>query len=86
MSLWWAFHLISNIVNQISFRLGMRSDDPDLLHALAWVDLATIGWDVALLLIEIKLVKGLTDLQDHRASTLFARASGTPPGQWPMQG
>jgi hypothetical protein len=64
---WWAIHLFSAIVNQISLRVGMRSEDPSVLLSMAWVDFAMLGVDSVLLFIEIKLVQKLTDLQDERA-------------------
>jgi hypothetical protein len=80
---WWVFHLISGILNQVSSRIGMRTEDADVLYTIAWLDLGLIGWDVARLLMEIKIVKGLTDLQDQRAATHAATpvAAYAPYGQ-----
>jgi hypothetical protein len=69
---WWAMHLISAIVNQISFRVYQRSEDAEVLLAVAWVDLFMLGFDILLLLVEIGLVRRLTNLQEQRAAATGA--------------
>ena len=67
LGIWWAMHLISNVLNQISFRISLRSEDVEVLLPLAWLDLGLLGFDIALMLVEIWIVRRLTDLQQERA-------------------
>jgi hypothetical protein len=75
---WWAAHLLSNLANNVSLRVGMRSESADVLYGVAWLDVFLIVFDIAVALVEIWLVKTLTDMQDARASA--AAAYGSPVG------
>lgn len=81
---WWAMHLASPIVGGVSAGVAMRSEDFEVLRVLAWVDLSTVAFDVLLLLLEIRIVRRLTDLQERRADLVlgFAGAPTATP-TWP---
>jgi hypothetical protein len=75
---WWAIHLISNVANNISTRVGMRAEDPSVLYGIAWLDLCLIFFDVGVAFVEIWLVRTLTGLQDSRADSAAAAAAAYP--------
>lgn len=79
---WWGMHLVSRVVNQASTRIGMRSEDPETLLAVAWVDLAMLAFDIVLLLVEIRIVRGLTELQERRADAVGVPS--LPAATWPQ--
>ena len=73
---WWALHLVSSVVSLASFRVGLRYEDPRTLLAVAWVDLGMLAFDSVLLILEIRLVQALTDLQERRADAVGAVPAG----------
>jgi hypothetical protein len=76
---WWALHLISAFLNQGSARIGFHTEDRTTMLAFAWLDLALLALDAALLLIEIRLVRTLTTLQESRADAMALTPPAAPP-------
>ena len=81
LGVWWAIHLLSNIANQVSFRVGMKTEDADLLYGIAWLDLFLLLFDSGVALVEIWIVKTLTNMQGARAEA--AAASAVPAYPYP---
>ena len=67
---WWALHLFSSVVNEASVVAGLRSEEPMVQVAVAWVDVGMLVVHAVLLLVEIRVVRGLTELQERRADAV----------------
>lgn len=80
---WWTLYLASTIVSLLSVSLGIRTDNLDVLLALAWVDLMMLAVDTVLAYVEIRLVLQITNLQDERATAPAPALVATPyPAGW----
>jgi len=79
---WWTLWIISNFLNQIGFRMSMRTNDADGLRAADKFDIFTMPFDIASLLVYISLVKGLTELQ-REAEANYRAVTVAPPLQTP---
>lgn len=76
---WWALHVTVFIAGNFS-GVGNVSEDPDVLYGIAWLDLLLLVVGVSLALVEIWIVKTLTQMQDDRASGATAwQAAPAPP-------
>lgn len=81
---WWAMHLVSLVVHLASIGIHPAANELRTLQLLAWVDLAMLAFDAALLWVEIRIVRGLTDLQERRADALgIPDGAGAPAGASP---
>jgi hypothetical protein len=76
LSWWWALHLLSLAVALVSLSIGLRSDEPSAQLKVAWIDLGMLGVEVAVLLLEIRIIRGLTELQERRADAVGIPAAG----------
>lgn len=82
---WWAVHLVSTVVGPgmiLGLGLGLGSEDPAAQLKVAWVALVISAFDITLLLVEIRLVRALTDLQERRADAIGVPLHVAPAGAW----
>lgn len=98
IGVWWTMYLLSHLAGAFSALGEMSSGNKELLYAFAWFGFFLLVFGVALALVEIRVVRSLTDLQDARAGSFGtapfagsagaygAAAGGHPAGFYPEAG
>lgn len=70
---WWAFWIASNILAQISARMGMRAEAFEDMRAVAYIDLATGPISIVAALLFLRIVRAITAAQaDRGPAEVFA--------------
>jgi hypothetical protein len=73
LTLWWVFWLITNIANNISLRMSLRTEDPALLQLSVYLGLIGSITSFPLYFAAKKLIEEITDGQGrflHRNTTV----------------
>lgn len=69
MPWWWGFWVLSNVLDQVSFRLSMRGDDVDTLIAANIAGMAGSVTDVVACLLLIPIVRQVYAMQTRTPAT-----------------
>lgn len=72
--LWWAMWIISNVFNNISTRLGLRSSTLDDHITSFWLDIIASVLTIVAALLAINVVNAITKRQEERYKRLAASA------------
>ena len=73
---WWAAWLASLVVAWGSAWWWVRFEDVGAMRVASWIDLGILALDVAAVLLQIRVVRGLTQLQERRADAVGIPAAG----------
>ena len=81
---WWAMHLVTFFVSVSTVRIALRPKDPATEAVAAAVNAAMLLFDIAVLLVEIRIVRELTARQEQRADAVgIPTGNGSAPGILP---
>jgi hypothetical protein len=79
MSLWWAFWLISNFVNNAAFRLSLNAKTSEQLYVATWFDLAGDVLNIFAALFAIFVVRDIDRRQEERSKRVVYTTLVPPP-------
>lgn len=77
LQFWWVFWVLSQFLNQASFRISLRSEnEPAVQRMIGGLDLGLAAWDFVLALLAWTIVRRVTAMQQEKALAL--RVDGLP--------
>jgi hypothetical protein len=74
---WWGIWLISNMIDQIVFRLALRAETPDELFNLAKLEVVAAAFNIIAAFLAIAVIKGIDKRQELKSKA--NRGSHLPP-------
>jgi hypothetical protein len=79
---WWGFWIVSNFLDQAVFRMYGLTETPDMLFAIAKVEIIADAVSIVAAFLAIQVVKGISERQEESSKLLQTYMPPPPPSEF----